>query len=333
MMTDAEIIAVAKATETAEPGTDGYILPVSFARAIIAAQKGCACRWDADGKRVATCQVHQGWLDVLGEGADRAKDAESIAQSRLLRIAELENECKAWALTVDNLEAKQCRKPNALQRRPEPKPASPSDMKIYQAIADNYHAGVAAAGASPAQPSESAEHWHSLYIKKCQELHDEKARLGAEIETLELAAIDDAERYAVPPSQALSLDLLERLSKTLTRLGYATPEGGMEHFNADLANQLYSLCRAVDSLFDREQPPAPSDTAITYMTGYGDGREWAQTSQAVVVEPVYQYQLANGNWIDQTKESYDYNVKHGQATVRMLYATPQAAPLYAKEQQ
>lgn len=79
---------------------------------------------------------------------------------------------------------------------------------------------------------------------------------------------------AAQPSQALSLDLLERLSKTLTRLGYATPEGGMEHFNADLTNQLYNLCRAVDSLFDREQPPAPSDTAITYMTGYSDGREW-----------------------------------------------------------
>ena len=29
------------------------------------------------------------------------------------------------------------------------------------------------------------------------------------------------------------------------------------------------------------QPPAPSDTAITYMTGYSDGREWAgATSQA-----------------------------------------------------
>ena len=50
----------------------------------------------------------------------------------------------------------------------------------------------AAAGASPVEPSESAEHWHSLYIKKCQELHDEKAWLGAEIETLELAVIDDA---------------------------------------------------------------------------------------------------------------------------------------------
>lgn len=56
---------------------------------------------------------------------------------------------------------------------------------------------IAAAGASP-QPSQSAEHWHSLYIKKCQELHDEKARLGAEIETLELAAIDDAAREVLP---------------------------------------------------------------------------------------------------------------------------------------
>ena len=38
------------------------------------------------------------------------------------------------------------------------------------------------------------------------------------------------------------------------------------------------------------QPPAPSDTAITYMTGYSDGREWAgatnqaQPSQAVELD-------------------------------------------------
>jgi hypothetical protein len=38
---------------------------------------GCACRWDADDKRVATCVRHQGWLDVVQEWADRAKTAES----------------------------------------------------------------------------------------------------------------------------------------------------------------------------------------------------------------------------------------------------------------
>ena len=36
-LTDEEIIAIAKQTDSAEPGRDGYILPVSFARAIEAA--------------------------------------------------------------------------------------------------------------------------------------------------------------------------------------------------------------------------------------------------------------------------------------------------------
>jgi hypothetical protein len=39
-------------------------------------------------------------------------------------------------------------------------------------------------------------------------------------------------------------------------------------------------------------------------------------------EPIYQYQMANGSWIDQTKESHDYNVRHGQATVRVVHTTP-----------
>lgn len=39
--------------------------------------KGCACRWDADDNRVATCVRHQGWLDVVQEWADRARDAEA----------------------------------------------------------------------------------------------------------------------------------------------------------------------------------------------------------------------------------------------------------------
>jgi hypothetical protein len=37
-------------------------------------------------------------------------------------------------------------------------------------------------------------------------------------------------------------------------------------------------------------------------------------------QPIYQLQLGDGEWIDQNKESYDYNVKHGQATVRIVYA-------------
>lgn len=36
-LTDAEIIDIAERTKTAEPGRDGYVLPISFARAILAA--------------------------------------------------------------------------------------------------------------------------------------------------------------------------------------------------------------------------------------------------------------------------------------------------------
>jgi hypothetical protein len=37
-MTDAEIIDIAKRTASAEPGRDGFILPVKFARALLAAE-------------------------------------------------------------------------------------------------------------------------------------------------------------------------------------------------------------------------------------------------------------------------------------------------------
>lgn len=38
-LTDDKIIEIAKATTSAEPGRDGYVLPLSFARAIEAAQR------------------------------------------------------------------------------------------------------------------------------------------------------------------------------------------------------------------------------------------------------------------------------------------------------
>ena len=38
-LTDEEIVAIAKATQSAEPGRDGYVLPFTFARAVIAADR------------------------------------------------------------------------------------------------------------------------------------------------------------------------------------------------------------------------------------------------------------------------------------------------------
>lgn len=37
---------------------------------------GCVCRWNSEGDRVVTCERHQGWLEVIAEWADRARDAE-----------------------------------------------------------------------------------------------------------------------------------------------------------------------------------------------------------------------------------------------------------------
>ena len=43
---------------------------------------GCACRWDSEDKRIVTCERHQGWLDVIGEWADRAREAEQKLRSK-----------------------------------------------------------------------------------------------------------------------------------------------------------------------------------------------------------------------------------------------------------
>tara|TARA_R110000868_G_scaffold117922_4_gene313045 strand:- start:713 stop:1099 length:387 start_codon:yes stop_codon:yes gene_type:complete len=47
-----------------------------------------------------------------------------------------------------------------------------------------------------------------------------------------------------------------------------------------------------------------------------------QAAPSTSPEPVYQYQLINGNWIDQPKEIYDYIATLGQATVRELFTHP-----------
>jgi hypothetical protein len=41
--------------------------------------------------------------------------------------------------------------------------------------------------------------------------------------------------------------------------------------------------------------------------------------------PIYQCQFGSGAWIDQDKDSYDYNVRYGQATARIVYTSQPAA--------
>jgi len=56
-----------------------YTHPQPKVKPVQEPHKGCACRWDADDNRVATCERHQGWLDVVQEWADRARAAEAAA--------------------------------------------------------------------------------------------------------------------------------------------------------------------------------------------------------------------------------------------------------------
>jgi hypothetical protein len=81
--------------------------------------------------------------------------------------------------------------------------------------------------------SKAADHWMT---EACAE-HNNCVRLEAERNAL-----------ANAPNNDLPVALLERLAATLSRLGKATPEGGIERFNADIEYQLYSLCRGVDSV-------------------------------------------------------------------------------------
>ena len=39
-------------------------------------------------------------------------------------------------------------------------------------------------------------------------------------------------------------------------------------------------------------------------------------------EPVYQYQKADGSWVDQSEQSYQYNLDHGATNLRVLYTRP-----------
>ena len=63
----------------------------------------------------------------------------------------------------------------------------------------------------------AAQHWHDLYVAKCQELNDERARLGGQIEGLEQEAA-----LLVAPTQAQPLtdEQIEDIAKPLLNRGH-----------------------------------------------------------------------------------------------------------------
>ena len=55
---------------------------------------GCACRWNDEGDRTVTCERHQGWLEVIAEWADRAREAEAKLKAIPPTAAEIGKEMK-----------------------------------------------------------------------------------------------------------------------------------------------------------------------------------------------------------------------------------------------
>jgi hypothetical protein len=171
----------------------------------------------------------------------------------------------------------------------QPQAASPEDMAVYNSIAAGYMA----------KPGMKLVHAGMLQlVRNCLSRDAEEGKQSrAEI----LQELDKA-TFDPPPAQpqgAVSEDW-----RKLAHQFDAQRMGAMWHLKAMLAD-----------------PVAAADAARAFVAAEPSSRAQPQAAG----EAVYQCQGADGRWTDQTRESYDYNVKHGQAVVRVLYTTPPAS--------
>ena len=76
------------------------------------------------------------------------------------------------------------------------------------------------------------------------------------------------------------IEAQESVATVLLHEGEKIIDGTMAFMDtAWLGMPLFASAGASPAEPSQAQPPAPSDTAITYMTGYSDGREWAMASR------------------------------------------------------
>lgn len=73
---------------------------------------GCACRWNSEGDRVITCERHEGWLEVIAEWADRARDAEKKLKA-LAQPPEPRNFCTRCGKRTNDIHT--CTPPRGLE--------------------------------------------------------------------------------------------------------------------------------------------------------------------------------------------------------------------------
>jgi len=174
-LTDEQLCEIARSTETAEPGRDGYILPVAFARAVIAA-----------GRELQDAKLANAPTDGQIDEALKVFACTVIGADRATQDARHLEELRASDLTISNLRAEVARLTAACDKMSEaemlgcgvpdgwrlvPVDSTPEmlqaviDSGAYHdnleharaVLSDEYRTQIVAAPQPPAQPSQAEQ--------------------------------------------------------------------------------------------------------------------------------------------------------------------------------
>ena len=168
---------------------------------------------------------------------------------------------------------------------------------------------------------------------------DIPSKAVSQVKARHLASLRDALAAAPPAQPATVQELLSELEKDAAYLLFALHDAWPyvhQHCTIQSKKKFIQALIVKHGDFADLQPPAARPAPVQEPVAIGwdtktdtpiMGYTTPPAQPAPVQEPVaiYQYQLANGSWIDQDKFSYDYNVRLNQATVRIVYTTPPAA--------
>jgi hypothetical protein len=157
--------------------------------------------------------------------------------------------------------------------------------------------------------------------------------------------------YTTPPAQPAPVQERTDYAVHLNHCNIGECEGVCKYGDDDCPALEHADMKAK---WDRPTPPAaqpapvqePVAYAVYHRMGGGKSLHWPEqhsengdaneyklfplyttlpaAQPASVQEPIYQMQMMDGKWIDQAKQSYEYNKAHGN-TVRIVYTTPPAA--------
>jgi len=158
--------------------------------------------------------------------------------------------------------------------------------------------------------AEPAGHYSGVERDAFAAAYRECGRALAGVWAMLSAAPQPAQQAAHPDDEAV--DHFAAAMKQKLALARTKGRGGWQTCGKDDLSRM---------LREHVEKGDPRDVANFCMFLWSLGHGIAQ--QGPAGEAVYQYQLHDKAWIDQTEDSYRYNLSLGSATVRVLYTRPQ----------